>query len=98
MAGADSGEAGTGACTFAGSSCGGAAWAAAGRIDEGDAVSLERRQPVRRRGCSGGAGARDLVVEAIALGVENSRDDGSFAQRISLDCGATELRGGFLSG
>src|SRR5882762_6120892 len=77
MAGADSGEAGTGACTFAGSSRGGAAWTAEGRIDEGDAVSVERREPVRRGRRGGGSGAGDLVVETAALGVENSRDDGN---------------------
>jgi hypothetical protein len=27
---------------------------------------------------------------------EDSRDDGDFAQGISVDCGATELRGGIL--
>src|ERR1700674_1467981 len=96
MAGANSGEAGTGAGAVAGSARGGAAGFAAGRIDEGDAVSFERREPVRRGGRGGGSGARDLVVAALALGVENSRDDGSFAQRVSVDCGAAELRRGFL--
>src|SRR5882762_735503 len=98
MAGADSGEAGTGACTFAGSSRGGAAWSAAGRIDEGDAVSVERREPVRRGRRGGGSGAGDLVVETAALGVENSRDDGNSAQRVSVDCRAAELRRSFLPG
>src|SRR2546422_770643 len=49
-------------------------------------------------GCGRGPGARDLVVAAIALGFENSWDDGNFAQRVPVDCGAAELRCGFLPG
>src|ERR1700732_5349971 len=98
MAGADSGKARAGAGAFAGPAGGGGSWFAAGRIDAGDAVSFERREPVRRGGCGSGYRAGDLVVAALALGVENSGDDGSFAQGISLDCGAAELCRGFLPG
>jgi hypothetical protein len=34
-----------------------------------------------------------LVVAAAAVGLEDSRDDGSFAQSVSVDCGAKELYG-----
>src|SRR6267378_8523969 len=98
MAGAYSGAARARAGAFAGSSRGGAAWTAEGRIDEGDAVSVERREPVRRGRRGGGSGAGDLVVETAALGVEDSRDDGNSAQRVSVDCGAAELRRDFLPG
>jgi len=36
------------------------------------------------------------LVETVAVGFENSRDDGSFAQRVPVDCGAAELRRGFV--
>src|SRR5882762_10949166 len=73
-----------------------AAGHAAGGIDAGNAVSSKQREQIRRGGCGGGAGARNLVGAAAVMDFEDSRDDGDFAQGISVDCGATELRGGIL--
>ncbi len=34
--------------------------------------------------------------QAADMDIEDSRDDGNFAQRIPVDCGEAELRGGFV--
>src|SRR5229473_6286385 len=96
MAGADSGAAGNGAGAAAGPARGGVAGIAARGIDARNAVSSERREPIRRSGCGGGLGAGDLVGPAAAVDFKDSWDDGNTAQRIPVDCGAEELRRGFL--
>src|SRR6266436_6237450 len=98
MAGADSGEAGTGTGAVAGSARRGAAGAEEGRIDAGDAVSFERREPIRRGGCGGGPGARDLVGPAAVMDFEDSGNDGNFAQRIPVGCRKPQVRRGELPG
>ena len=93
LAGADSGAARDGAGAFTGSASRGAAGIAARRVDARNAISSERRKPIWRSGCGGGAGARNLVVAAAGVDFEDSRNDGNFAQRISLGCCEQELRG-----
>src|SRR5229473_6351826 len=96
MAGADFGAARDGARAAAGSAGRSAAGIFARRIDARNAISPERREPVRRGGCGGGAGSRNLVAAAPSVDFEDPRDDGNSAQGIPVDCREPELRGSFL--
>src|SRR5260370_40330774 len=96
MAGADFGEARDGAGAAAGSARGRVAWNAARGIDVRNEISAERWQPIRRGGRLRGAGAGNLVEPAAGMDFENSRDDGNFAQGLSLGCGESPMCRGEL--
>src|SRR6266487_4689255 len=98
MARSDFGKARTGAGGAAGSARGSVVGIGARTIDARNAISSERRQPIRRSGRGSGTGTRNLVGPAAAMDFEDSGHDGNPAQRLSLGCREPELRRSFLSG
>src|SRR5262249_3546036 len=61
-------------------------------LDERNAIPLERRKALWRRGCGRRVGAGNLVGRPARVGFEDSGNDGRFAQGISMDCGTAKMR------
>src|SRR5262252_226168 len=97
LAGAHHGAARHGAGAAAGSARGCAAGLASRRVDERNAVFVERWKSVRWRGRRRRAGPRDLVGGSAGVVREDSRGDGNSAQRVSLGSRESQLRGGAVS-